>query len=1127
MGWGFTVWLNSESQTKKSKQMRIYIILLFLGIFSLQGIAQKRILVFSKTLGWRHNSIQRGIKFFQDWGDKVGVTVDTTEDSNKFTVENLKRYNAIVWLNTTGDVLSPGQQVNFERYIQAGGGYVGIHAASDTEYGWPWYNKLMGGYFASHPGNPNVQKGLMTVLDRTHPSTKHLEPSFEHTDEFYDFKSLRTDLIKPLIKVDEKSYKDGKMGDNHPLAWYHEFDGGKAFYTNYGHTWEAFEDPKIQQHFIGGLQWAMSETLDFSKAKSEQSPDPNRFSKTVLVNNLDEPTELAVLPDGKVLFTERKGKLKLWNPKTQSVKVVAQLDLFSQHEYGLMGLGVDPQYAQNKRIFLYYTPKDASKENRLSQFTYDDQRDTLVLSSEKIVLRVPVKKDGCCHTGGSIDFDGQGNLFLSTGDDTNPFESEGYGPTDDRPGRSGFDARFTSANTNDLRGKVLRIKVQADGSYTIPAGNLFPVGNPKARPEIFVMGCRNPYRISVDKRTGYVYWGDVGPDAGEDNAERGPRGHCEFNQAQKAGFFGWPLFVANNKPYRRWDFDTKKAGEAFDPAKPLNESRNNTGLLELPPAQSPLVWYPYVASTEFPLVGKGGRNPMAGPVYYADDFKNAPNRFPQYYNGKFFAFEWMRDWIMVFTLDENGKYADMERFAPNIPLSNPMDMAFHSDGTLYMLEYGKKWFSANEDATLFKIEYNPGNLPPDAKLEASTTAGQKPLNVQFNALASKDPEGQALKYAWDFGNGKGSTKPNPVAKYKSPGYYEAELTVTDAQGKSSRSTVGIRVGNEAPKLDLQVKGNQSFFFPGKPLEYAIKVSDKEDGEVGKGINSDDVAVSLSYIEGFDRTVAAQGHQTNSGFVAGKRLIDLSDCKSCHQMKDKSVGPSWMDISNKYKESWEPVAGILANKIIKGGKGVWGEQAMNAHPQLSKSEAESMAEYILSLAKDTKPENRPLAATLNLSEHEKKQPGMYLLSASYTDKGIPMVGALIASQTIALRYPLIRAAEADAMREVMGNRNNLTAPLQIANDNAYLRYNGIDLQGISQVTVFTKGWGVGGKIEFRIGTPEGTLLGETNFPSGNDPKEALLKLNTAAPPGKQDIFIVFRNPNAKGNFLGGVERFEFQ
>ncbi len=1086
------------------------------------AFSQKRILVFSKTLGWRHQSIPRGIQFFQDWGKANGVMVDTTEDSRKFNEENLKRYNAVVWLSTTGDVLTSAQQADFERYIQAGGGYVGIHAASDTEYSWPWYNKLMGGYFASHPGNPNVQKGKMTVLDQTHPSTAHLPKEFEHTDEFYDFKQLRRDLIKPLITVDEKSYKDGKMGDNHPLVWYHEFDGGKSFYTNYGHTWECFEDPQIQKHYIGGLNWAMSNSaLDYSKAKSARVPDPNRFTKTILVNNLDEPTELAVLPGGKVLFIERKGMIKLWDPAQQALKEVAKLKVYSTHEYGLMGLGVDPNYARTKSIFLYYTNPDTTKENLLSMFKFDEQNGTIDFASEKIVLRVPVKKNDCCHTGGSIDFDGKGNLFLSTGDDTNPFESDGYGPIDGRPGRQGFDGRYTSSNTNDLRGKVLRIKVKEDGTYSIPEGNLFPVGTEKTRPEIFVMGCRNPYRISVDKHTGAVYWGDVGPDAGEDNAKRGPRGHCEFNQAPTAGYYGWPLFVANNKPYRRWDFDAKKEGDYFDPKAPVNESPNNTGLVNLPPARSPMVWYPYVQSQEFPLVGKGGRNPMAGPVFYSDDFKNAPYKFPDYYNGKFFAFEWMRDWVMAFSFDDKGNYADMERFAPQLPMSNPMDMAFASDGSLYMLDYGKKWFQQNEDATLAVIRYNAGDLAPLAVIEADKTAGKAPLQVQLNANKSKDPEGQALKYEWDLGNGKKSSKPNPKAKYKTEGYYDVVLKVKDPKGNTQQTATVIKAGNEKPSVNIAVKGNQTFFFPGKPLEYEVKVSDPEDGQSGAGINSDDVAVSLNYLEGFDRTVIAQGHQANSGFIAGKRLIELSDCKSCHQMNEKSIGPAYLEISKKYKDAWDAETN-LPIKIISGGKGVWGEQAMNAHPQLTKSEALSMVQYVLSLAKTTKPANRPLMASVNLSEHEKKQPGMYLLSASYTDKGIPMVGAQMAGQTIALRSPVIKAVEADWKHEVMNWANGKA--LLMNGDNAYLRFSGIDLTGVSNFIVQAQnvgGFGAGGKIELRSGSPTGQVLAEAEFPKEPGSKSVAMKLN-ATPPQRQDIYVVCRNPEAKGKPLGAIE-----
>ena len=179
-----------------------------------------------------------------------------------------------------------------------------------------------------------------------------------------------------------------------------------------------------------------------------------------------------------------------------------------------------------------------------------------------------------------------------------------------------------------LRGKILRIRVNEDGTYTIPDGNLFPKGMAKTRPEIYVMGDRNPYRISVDQKTGFLYWGEVGPDANNDSMEtRGPRGYDEFNQARQAGFFGWPFFIANNLPYREYDYATGKSGAAFDPAKPMNNSRNNTGLQQLPPAQPAFIWYPYAASKDFPQLGSGGRCAMAGPVYYPDMYPKE-TRYP-------------------------------------------------------------------------------------------------------------------------------------------------------------------------------------------------------------------------------------------------------------------------------------------------------------------------------------------------------------------------------------------------------------------------------------------------------------------------------------------------------------------
>nr|MCU0451443.1 ThuA domain-containing protein [Bernardetiaceae bacterium] len=660
-----------------------------------------RVLVFSRTLGFRHNSIPDGIKMIQAIGQRLNFVVDTTEDPAKFTEENLKRYSTVVFMSTTGNVLDAYQQADFERYIQAGGGFVGIHAATDTEYEWPWYNQLVGGQFASHP--PGTPKAMLSIIRRGHPATDSLPDKWERTDEWYNFKNLNNQ-VNVLMTIDEKTYTGGTNGDFHPMSWYHDFDGGRAFYTAGGHTPESFREPLFVKHVTGGFLYALGERkpLDYSKARSQRVPEENRFTKVVLDSNLDEPTEMAILPDGRVIYVHRKGEVKLYNPATNQTKIINQIKVYTKHEDGLMGVAVDPGFAQNQSVYLYYSDP-AKAVNQLSVFKFNG--DSIDVASEKKVLAVDVQREECCHTGGSLAFDGQGNLFLSTGDNTNPFASEGYSPSDERPGRSAWDAQRSSSNTNDLRGKVLRIRPRPEGGYDIPAGNLFPVGTANTRPEIYVMGCRNPYRISVDKKTNYLYWGDVGPDAGEDSVHRGPRGHCEVNQAQTPGYYGWPLFVANNKAYRKFDFAARTSGEPHNPEIPVNSSPNNTGLKQLPPARSPLIWYPYAVSPEFPIVGKGGRNPMAGEVFYADRYRKSNIGFPEYYNGKLFIYEWMRGWIMTVTMDAQGKMISLDPFMPSQRFSNPMDMEFGPDGSMYLLEYGTNWFSRNEDARLVRIEY--------------------------------------------------------------------------------------------------------------------------------------------------------------------------------------------------------------------------------------------------------------------------------------------------------------------------------------------------------------------------------------------------------------------------------------
>ncbi len=438
------------------------------------------------------------------------------------------------------------------------------------------------------------------------------------------------------------------------------------------------------------------------------------FEKVVLQAGCDNPMELAVLPDGRVLFVERFGSVRIWKPDTGKTVLAAKVPVHGNlnaiqagqpdrgsWEAGVLGVTLDPAFAKNGWVYLYHSPVGAASENRLSRFTLTG--DTLDLASETVVLRVAVDRDVCCHEAGSMAFDGEGNLFLSTGDNTNPFESDGFNPTDFRPGRRPFDAGRSSGNANDLRGKILRIHPRPDGSYTIPAGNLFPPGTPKTRPEIFVMGCRNPFRISVDRVTGTLAWGEVGPDAREPKAERGPAGFDEINRTRKAGNFGWPFLIADNRPYRAYDFATKESGPAQDPLRPVNRSPLNTGPQELPAGQPAWIAYPYAPSTRFPAVGSGGRTACAGPFYRFEPALASNRKLPASLNQTQLIYDWERHWILAVKVNADGTPGAFQRVAPEISLKRPIEMELGPDGALYVIEFGSGWEN-NKDAQLVRIQ---------------------------------------------------------------------------------------------------------------------------------------------------------------------------------------------------------------------------------------------------------------------------------------------------------------------------------------------------------------------------------------------------------------------------------------
>lgn len=237
----------------KTFKLFLMFILVFLMTVPVLEAQESKVLIFSKTKGFRHKSIEYGRKVIAEMCLDNNIEVDSTENSALFTTKNLKQYNALIFLNTTGDLFNDKEQKALVKYIRDGGGFVGIHAATDAEYDWEWYGRMAGGYFKSHP---KEQKAKVNIVNKDHASTKMLPDEIKRRDEWYDFKNINPDIIV-LATLDETSYKGGKMNNNHPIVWYHEFEGGRIFYTGFGHTNETFDDPLMQKHILGGIKYAI------------------------------------------------------------------------------------------------------------------------------------------------------------------------------------------------------------------------------------------------------------------------------------------------------------------------------------------------------------------------------------------------------------------------------------------------------------------------------------------------------------------------------------------------------------------------------------------------------------------------------------------------------------------------------------------------------------------------------------------------------------------------------------------------------------------------------------------------------------------------------------------------------
>jgi len=832
-----------------------------------------------------------------------------------------------------------------------------------------------------------------------------------------------------------------------------------------------------------------------------KKPDDNRFTPVVLTQegDFDEPLNFEVLKDGRVYINERKGALKLFDPLTKTVKLVANIPVNTKYtsaagvvteaEEGFIGFTIDPKFDENHWAYLFYA-HPTKVEDVLSRWELRD--DKLVEGSEKILLEIPTQREVCCHTGGGMTWDKDGNLYLTTGNNTGNVADKSQ--TDERQGRSSWDDQRGSGNTNDLRGKILRIHPEKDGTYTIPDGNLFPKGTAKTRPEIYVMGDRNPWRPSVDSKTGFLYWGEVGPDANDDSKTT-RSGRDELNQARKAGYFGWPYFIGENVGYPMYNYTNDSVGPAQDPEHPHNNSVNNTGLNDLPPAQPAFISYPYGVSDRFPEVGTGSRCAVGGPVYHADNFKGSKRPFPAYYEGKWIAADLSRGWIMSISMKENGDYAGMERFLPSYQPIEPIDIKFGPDGDLYVLEYGSNWFRKSDNAKLVRIEYNSGNRTPIVAASASVTGGAAPLKVMLSSAGTVDNDGDSLNYEWKVVPTAGGAEQtfkeaNPNVTLDKPGTYTATLTVTDPSGAKNSKSVNITAGNEPPKVDLVVNGNKTFFFPGKPLNYAVTVNDKEDGT----IDPKQVAVSIDYVsEGFDMAEVTQQQRSvdaSTRFAVAQALIGKSDCNNCHHVDTKSIGPMFVDIAAKYKDKMAWALDSLPKKVRGGGVGVWGDVSMPAHPGISLNDAHTIVNYILNV-KDKNISTLPLTGsyTQQLPPTDNGK-GSLVVRAAYTDKGAAPVPALTTENTVILHSPQLSSGSADFIKDAtkkMQAMFNVSLNVE-PKANGYFGYKAIDMTGIKQIAVSATanpGQGfAGGTIELHLDSPDGELLGQAEVKAVN-------------------------------------------
>jgi hypothetical protein len=477
-------------------------------------------------------------------------------------------------------------------------------------------------------------------------------------------------------------------------------------------------------------------------------------------------------------------------------------------------------------------------ERTVSRLSYDFGTQSIDKNTRKDLLHWTTQIHSCCHAGGGMTFDKQGNLYIGSGDSNSSGGSNGYSGnnwTQDYQGLSFQDARRTSGNTNDLNGKILRIHPEADGTYTIPQGNLFTgkeEGGGKTRPEIYVMGVRNIARIAYDKVNDWLTAAWVGPDAGAPSPELGPAKYETATIITSAGNQGWPYCMGNKQPYRdRSNTDANVLTGWYDCDNLKNTSPRNTGLVDIPPARNNMIWYSpqgggpvfpkradgsgiptYVQSeTTYtqPYLKGGGQAIMDGPTYHRSEVNTDSGvAWPAYWDNKWFIGDQSNpnNRVAVTVNPQNVPAQGPPVFGEDLrqiirggngdaALQSWMDAKFGPDGALYMLDYAGGFFSLHPNQKLIRVTYQGGPATPNPSAATALAVAQsQPKTFKYsNARAG------GVAWEWDFGDGgKPSRAPNPTHTYAQFGTYHATVKVTYANGEQATGKIDVNVGCSAP-----------------------------------------------------------------------------------------------------------------------------------------------------------------------------------------------------------------------------------------------------------------------------------------------------------------------------------------